>query len=166
MQKTLTKQQARRFLLRKHGLIGDYRFSSKRGILGFVEQAGCIQFDPIDICGRNAELVLQSRVEGFRKPLLYELLYEDRELLDYFDKNLSIIRLGDWKYFERSRRAHRMAGRGIEDVNKVADHIMSSIRERGPMCRRISACGKKWTGIGPPNISRGRRSRRFISAAI
>jgi len=136
MQKTLTKQQARRFLLRKHGLIGDYRFSSKQGILGFVEQAGCIQFDPIDICGRNAELVLQSRVEGFRKPLLYELLYEDRELLDYFDKNLSIIRLGDWKYFERSRRAHRMAGRGIEDVNKVADHIMSSIRERGPMCSK------------------------------
>lgn len=60
MEYDLTVKQARMLLLRKQGLLGDYRFECKRGVLNYVKQAGCIQFDPIDICGRNAELVLQS----------------------------------------------------------------------------------------------------------
>ena len=42
----------------------------------FVCQAGCIQFDPVDVCGKNAELTLQSRVKGFKKSMLWELLYD------------------------------------------------------------------------------------------
>ena len=57
----LSKSQARRFLLLKHGLLGPYRFRGKNGALEYVRQAGCIQFDPVDVCGKNAELVLQVR---------------------------------------------------------------------------------------------------------
>lgn len=57
----LSKSQARRFLLLKHGLLGPYRFMGKNGALEYVRQAGCIQFDPVDVCGKNAELVLQVR---------------------------------------------------------------------------------------------------------
>lgn len=42
-----TKKQARQFLLLKHGLLGDYKFVGKEGILSFIRQAGCIQFDPL-----------------------------------------------------------------------------------------------------------------------
>ena len=56
----LSKSQARRFLLLKHGLLGPYRFRGKSGALEYVRQAGCIQFDPVDVCGKNAELVLQA----------------------------------------------------------------------------------------------------------
>ena len=59
----------------------------------------------VDACGKNAELTLQSRVRGFTKKTLYELLYEDRLLVDYPDKNLSIFPTEDWPYFERYRRA-------------------------------------------------------------
>jgi uncharacterized protein YcaQ len=54
---TLTNAQARRYLLRRHGLIGGHRFAGKAGALAYVRQCGCIQFDPIDVCGQNAELV-------------------------------------------------------------------------------------------------------------
>ena len=57
----LSKSQTRRFLLLKHGLLGPYRFRGKNGALEYVRQAGCIQFDPVDVCGKNAELVLQAR---------------------------------------------------------------------------------------------------------
>lgn len=57
----LSKSQARRFLLLKHGLLGPYRFRGKNGALEYVRQAGCIQFDPVDVCSKNAELVLQAR---------------------------------------------------------------------------------------------------------
>ena len=129
----ITKKQARRFMLLKHGLIGDYKFADKQGILDFVRQAGCIQYDPIDVCGRNSELVLQSRVEGFTKQRLYSLLYEDRKLIDYFDKNLAIIRIEDWPYFWRYREAYRTGGRSHNEVKTVCEEIKNIIREKGPV---------------------------------
>jgi len=128
---SLTNAQARRFMLIKHGLIGKYKFSGKHGILEFIRQAGCIQYDPIDVCGKNAELVLQSRVKGFTKQTLYELLYNDRALLDYFDKNLAIIASEDWPYFNRYREAYKKSGRSHADVNIVCEEIKSIIKEKG-----------------------------------
>ena len=52
---TITKQQAKQFILSKQGLIGQYRFIGKDGAYAYVRQAGCIQFDPVDVCGtRNS----------------------------------------------------------------------------------------------------------------
>ncbi len=70
----LTERQARRFLLRYHGLLGAHRFTGKQGALDYVRQAGCIQFDPVDVFGKNAELTLQSREKGFQKSTLSSLL--------------------------------------------------------------------------------------------
>lgn len=129
----LTNKQARRFMLLKQGLIGNYKFSGKQGVLDFIGQAGCIQFDPIDVCGKNPELVLQSRVKGFTKQMLYSLLYEDRTLLDYFDKNLSIMETTHWPYFRRYRQAHESGGRSHDEVNEVCDEIKRIIAEKGPV---------------------------------
>lgn len=79
----LMNRQARQFLLLKQGLPGEFHFSGKQGILNFVRQVGCIQYDLIDVCGKNVELVLQSRIKGYTKDMLAELLYQDRILVDY-----------------------------------------------------------------------------------
>lgn len=129
----LSKEQARRFMLEKHGLSGPYIFAGRQGILDFIGQVGCIQFDPIDVCGKNAELVLQSRVESFRKTQLYALLYEERSLIDYFDKNLAIIKTTDWPYFQRIREAYRTGSRSHRQVNAVCEDIRQLIRLRGPL---------------------------------
>lgn len=130
----LNREQAACFMLRKQGLLGEYRFSGKTGIVDYVRQAGCIQFDPVDVCGKNAELVLQARVAGFQKQQLSELLYEDRQLLDYFDKNLAIIHRDDWPYFEPIRELHRSELRSAAEVEAAIPHIRAAIRERGPLC--------------------------------
>lgn len=129
----LTNEQARRFMFLKHGLIGDFKFTGKQGVLDFLHQVGCIQFDPIDVCGKNAELVLQSRVRGFTKQMLYSLLYEDRRLLDYFDKNLAIIESADWPYFRRYREAYKISGRSHDEVNAVCEEIKRIICKKGPI---------------------------------
>lgn len=127
----LTNKQARRFMLLKHGLIGNYKFINKQGVLDFVRQAGCIQYDPIDVCGKNAELVLQSRVKAFTKQMLYSLLYEDRALIDYFDKNLAIIETADWQFFWRYREAYKSGGRSHGEVNTVCEEIKNIIHQKG-----------------------------------
>ena len=139
----LTNKQARRFILLKQGLIGSYKFSGKSGILEFIEQAGCIQFDPIDICGKNAELVLQARMKGFSKQLLYELLYKERSLIDYYDKNLSIIAADEWKYLGRIREYFRKHSRSKAEVDAVADQIKDFIRKNGPVCSKDIDYGQK-----------------------
>lgn len=130
----ISKKQAGTFLLKKQGLYGPHKFSGKDGILDYINQAGCIQFDPIDICGKNHELVLQSRIKGFRKQQLYELLYEDRKLIDIFDKNMAIAALEDWPYLDYLRYYHQNGGRGKEEIDVIADELLGFIKNNGPVC--------------------------------
>ncbi len=62
---TITRRQARRYILAHQGLWPPYALQGKAGILSYVRRVGCIQFDPLDIVGRNPELVLQARVGDF-----------------------------------------------------------------------------------------------------
>ena len=129
----LTNRQARQFLLLKHGLLGEHKFIGKQGAFDFICQAGCIQFDPVDVCGKNAELTLQSRVKGFTKEMLRDLLYKDRLLVDYPDKNLSIIPLEDWPYFERYRETARKGGLRFEGLGDLETEAKVYISANGPV---------------------------------
>ena len=132
----ISKQQAKRFLLLKHGLIGKHRFIGKTGIVDFIKQAGSIQFDPIDVCGKNHELVLQSRVKGFDKKQIYDLLYKDRVLMDWFDKNQSICLLSDWPYFSHQREAAKHNTRSRKQIDEISQNILEYIKQNGPVCSK------------------------------
>ncbi|MDF2673680.1 MAG: hypothetical protein K0R09_1945 [Clostridiales bacterium] len=151
----LTNRQARQFILLKQGLIGDYKFTKEQGVCDYIKQAGCIQFDPIDVCGKNPELVLQSRIKGFSKDMLYKLLYTDRKLIDYFDKNLAIFSMEDWKYFSRQRAECQQYGRSKEEVNAVRDDIIAIVKEKGFASSKDININKKvdWSW-NPTSLSR------------
>ena len=71
----LTKQQARKFLLNHHHLLKPRALPGRQGILEVIQLLGCIQFDPVNVVGRNPDLVLQSRVRDYQPSMLYDLLY-------------------------------------------------------------------------------------------
>lgn len=129
----LTKTQAQRFVLAKQGLLGSYRFSGKEGAYAYVRQAGCIQYDPVDVCGKNAELTLQSRVKGFRKSMLADLLYKDRLLVDYADKELSIWPAEDWPNFSHYRERSRKLGASFPGLAELEGEALAYIRANGPV---------------------------------
>lgn len=131
---TITKTQARHFILIHQGLWPPYELGGKLGVLSFIQRVGCIQFDPLNIVGRNPELVLQARVSGFQPRMLQELLYKDRKLLDGFDKMMSIYRVEDWSYFRRRRdSAIERLGKRFEAVSSILPQIRKEIEERGPL---------------------------------
>ncbi len=130
---TVTLDQARRFILLKQGLLGEHRFIGRDGAYQYVRQAGCIQFDPVDACGKNAELTLQSRVKGFRKRMLDDLLYKDRLLVDYSDKELSIWPAEDWPYFSGYRERSRAHGAGFAGIPELERKAVEYIRQNGPV---------------------------------
>jgi len=131
---TLSRSQARRFLLEYQGLWSPRHLDGKPGIIVYFSRVGCIQFDPLNIIGRNPDLVLQSRVKDYRPELLEELLYQDRLLLDGYDKVMSIYRVEDWPYFERFREAGRKAMLNRTDgIQSVLPQVRAEVENRGPL---------------------------------
>ncbi|MBR3333633.1 MAG: YcaQ family DNA glycosylase [Clostridia bacterium] len=129
----ITPDQARQFILLRQGLLGEHRFIGKNGAYQYVRQAGCIQFDPVDVCGRNAELTLQSRVKGITRKTLSDLLYRDRLLVDYSDKELSIWPSEDWPYFAGYREKSIEHGKQFPGIPELEEKAVTYIRKHGPV---------------------------------
>ncbi len=131
---TLTRPQARRFLLTYQGLWPPRSWKGKAGILEYFQRVGCIQFDPLNIVGQNPELVLQSRVEAYQSQMLQELLYKDRKLLDGWDKMMAIYRVEDFPCFHRQREADRASmERSEEGLQTVLPLVRAEVEQRGPL---------------------------------
>jgi len=122
---TITKTQARYFLLNYHELSNPRQLETDDAILRFIRKVGCIQYDPLNKAGRNADLVLQSRCRNYREERLYNLLYRERRLIDGWDKNMSIYRVEDWPYFSRKREEYnRRYGTGDDDIAAIRVRII------------------------------------------
>lgn len=130
---TITREQARKFLLAYQSLWPPRSLHGKEGTLNFIRRVRCVQFDPLDVAGQNADLVLQSRVADYTIVQLRELLYQDRLLLDGYDKNMAIYPIEDWPCFSRRRQAAKNELRNAEAVRAIAPQVIAAIEERGPL---------------------------------
>lgn len=128
----LSKRQARLFLLRHQRLVADGGAGGKQGIYDYVRHVGCIQYDPLSIAGHNHELVLQARIPDFVPAMANELLYQDRVLIDGWDKNMSIYCTEDWPYFQRRREA-AARHRHNEAMAAMVAHVREELESRGPL---------------------------------
>src|SRR3954453_8951226 len=107
----ISRDVARRYLVLHHLLAPPRSLPSGReGILAVVDRLGSIQFDPIDVAGRNHDLVLLARVAGYRREDTDRLLYEERALFEAYNKGLSILPTADLPWYrvawDRARLGH------------------------------------------------------------
>jgi uncharacterized protein YcaQ len=131
----LTRAEARRYLSHLHFERPMTATTPAGKVAEHVARRGCIQYDPLDVVGRNADLTLQSRIPSYKPEHLLKALYEDRTLLDGFDKNLAIYPVSDFPYFARARQE----GSGWyypkdEAVQNSYEHVLREVSERGPLC--------------------------------
>jgi uncharacterized protein YcaQ len=134
---TLERAQARRFLLRHQRLLPPRRLEGRDGILELIRHVGCIQYDPLNIVGRNPDLVLQSRIANYDPEWLEQLMHSEHRLLVGWDKMAAVVLREDWPYFTRHRawNAKRHGDPGKPEM-KVAPYVLEEIRQRGPLCSR------------------------------
>jgi uncharacterized protein YcaQ len=128
----LTTRQLRRYLSRLHFETPSHAAEPHDQVLEQVARRGCIQYDPLNVAGRNADLVLQSRIPGYKPEHLHTALYDKRLLLDGFDKNLAIYPVSDYPFFGRARKS------GAWYINDAVRHsfeyVLHEISHRGPLC--------------------------------
>lgn len=136
---TISKSDARNFLVNYQGLNDNERCKGAAGVLDYFNKVRCVQFDPLDVVGRNADLVLQSRVTNYRSEVLQDLLYKDRSLYDAADKMISIITTQDYPAMTRIRQKTVEQLKGILTWRKslaaldLLDETKEYISKNGPL---------------------------------
>lgn len=119
----LSKEEAKRFLVHYQGLLKQPPIGGKEAIVNYIQKVGCIQFDPLNVVGRNPDLVLQSRIKDYTPQLLEDLLYKERKLIDGWDKMMAIYSVEDWPHFKRVRARHTKSNIGVMDYRGTTDAL-------------------------------------------
>jgi uncharacterized protein YcaQ len=134
--RSLSRAVARRFLVLRH-LLAPARSlpDTEESVLAVVDRLGSLQFDPLEVAGRNHDLVLHARVAGYRRPWADHLLYDRRLLFEAYNKGLSILPTRELPWhrltWDRARRAHEG-----ETFSEHGDHVvelLERIRRDGPI---------------------------------
>ncbi len=131
---TLSIEQARNFLVGHHGLRQPFAGT----VSELLAQHRCIQLDPLDRIGNNADLVVAARLDGAKMGDVYKELLPGKSFEHYF-KEMCLLppstfphyrrelqRTGWWSYSGLCERPSDEALAGVAD----------EIRERGPMLPR------------------------------
>ena len=104
----------------------------------FFDRLGSLQFDPIDVAGRNHDLVLLARIAGYRREWTDALLYETRELFEVFNKMLSIVPTAELPWYriawDRARVGHE--GAAFDEHAPLVEEMLERIRGNGGLSSR------------------------------
>ncbi len=159
--RTISKTSARRLAISRQRLAGDPAPATAEGILEVVRDLGCLQLDPISTVARSHTLVLWSRLGVYNVGDLEKLIYEDRQLFEYWAHVASIVLTEDYPIHDWLMRNYG-TGEGndwekrlrdwIEANADLRDFILSEITTKGALLSRELELDDKvshsWTSSG------------------
>jgi uncharacterized protein YcaQ len=132
----LDASTARRYLVLRHLLAPPRSLApDPASVMRVVERLGSLQFDPIDVTGRNHDLVLAARIAGYRRAWTDDLLYRDRLLFEAYNKGLSLLPTAELPWYriawDRARARHE--GGAFDEHAPLVDELLGRIRDGGPL---------------------------------
>jgi len=149
----LSKHQAKTFLLNYHFINSTYQPHGKNAVVEVFKRLQSIQYDPLDVVGKNTDLVLQSRIKDYQKGYINELLYEDRILLDGWDKQMCVFQTTDFPYMHPIRSHRSEAAR-----QSILKHLKFDVLDyTNPLLEILSAEGPKFS----TELSKGASKKYF-----
>ena len=134
----LSRAIARRFLVLRHHLAPPRALPPMpESVLAVVGRLGSLQFDPLEVPGaRNHDLVLHSRIEGYRREWCEAWLYgPDRRLFEIYNKGLNIVPLAELPHYRIGweRNARALEDGIVREQAPVVEAILEGIRRDGPL---------------------------------
>ena len=128
---------ARRFLAIRHLLAPPRALpATPESVLAVVDRLGSLQFDPLEVAGRNHDLVLQARIAGYRREITDELLYGRRLLFETYNKSLNLLPTRELPYYRISweRTDAGQSAQLLAEQAPLAEKILAEITAQGPRC--------------------------------
>jgi hypothetical protein len=132
----LSRATARRFFATRHLLAPPRSLpADPASVMTVVDRLGSLQFDPLEVAGRNHDLVLLARISGYRREITDELLYEDRLLYETHNKGLSLVPTAELPWFRVTWDLHLVAHEeaAFRDHAPLVDELLDRIRREGPL---------------------------------
>jgi uncharacterized protein YcaQ len=132
----IDRATARRFLATRH-LLAPARSlpPTAASVRTVVDRLGSLQFDPLEVAGRNHDLVLGARIGGYQRAWTEALLYEERWLYEAYNKGLSLLPTSELPWYrigwDRNQVEHG-ANTFVEHAELV-DELLDRIRRDGPL---------------------------------
>jgi uncharacterized protein len=131
----ISAETARRFLALHHLLAPPRSLPPEpASVMAVIERLGSIQFDPLGIAGRNHDLVLHARIEGYRPEWTEQLLYGERALFETYNKMLSLLPTAElpWHRYSWDRIRRRHERETFPTHADAVRTIAETIRLHGP----------------------------------
>jgi uncharacterized protein len=130
---------ARRFLAVRHLLAPPRSLPAKpASVLRVVDRIGSLQFDPLEVAGRNHDLVLLSRIAGYRREWTDHWLYEDRRLYETYNKSLNIVPVAELPLYrwiwDRMQKRHEDGT--FDEHAPLVEELLGRIRDGGELLPR------------------------------
>ena len=155
MSLVVSKQQARNFLIKKQ-LLAEQRKSGYEGIKYVFDKLRVVQYDPLNPCGRNPDLILQARVDNYHPADYYKWLYDKRLGIECYDKVLCIIPIEDYPFTAHNRKnlsLHPEVKTYFKENKKDFEDLIEHIKKNGPVSSSDidntgKSYGKNWYGYG------------------
>jgi len=99
------------------------------------EHLGSVQFDPLDIAGRNHDLVLLARVNGYRRQWTDDLLYRERRLYETYNKGLSLVPTSELPWYRVSWDLYRerFEKGTFQEHEALVKELLERIQSGGPL---------------------------------
>ncbi len=100
-----------------------------------VERLGSLQFDPLEVAGRNHDLVLHARVGGYTRAVGDDLLYGSRRLYETYNKGLSLVPTAELPYYRIywDREQRSQGGTTFDEHAPLVEELLERIRTGGPL---------------------------------
>ncbi|HUP55336.1 MAG TPA: crosslink repair DNA glycosylase YcaQ family protein [Methylomirabilota bacterium] len=131
---SIDRATARRFLVRRHLLAPPRSLPAEPASVKTVfERLGSIQFDPLEVTGRNHDLVLAARIAGYRREWTDALLYEERWVYETYNKGLSLVPTAElpWYRVTWDRNRDEKERTVFVEHRALVDELMDRIRNDG-----------------------------------
>jgi hypothetical protein len=100
-----------------------------------VDRLGSLQFDPLEVTGRNHDLVLAARIDGYQRAWTDDLLYGSRTLYETYNKGLSIVPTRELPWYrvawDLSHADH--TGAAFDEHAPLVEELVERIRADGPL---------------------------------
>jgi uncharacterized protein YcaQ len=132
----LDRTTARRFHVARQLLAPPRALAGEpASVLRVVERLGSLQFDPLEVTGRNHDLVLGARIAGYRRSWTDQYLYASRVLYETYNKGLSIVPTAELPWYritwDQNRDEHE--GAAFDVHAPLVEELLDRIRRDGPL---------------------------------
>lgn len=136
---TLSRAEARRMLVAHLGLARRVG-RGRAGVRAVLERLRCIQLDPLDVIGTNADLVVMARVDGVQRGDVWRHLFP-RHAFEHFAKERCILPASAFPWYRQQGHAAqthwwRHDERAERVPQKLVAAVLEEVRERGPLTAR------------------------------